>query len=456
MKTSLLNDLHSSNPDFARSDSTPAVVGEIEQFLQDTIAQLTPDLEDDRQDVRGRPRILPSMCLWAGLLVCVLRGFHSQLALWRLISKRQLWFYPRFPVSDQAVYKRLQAEGTATMERLFEHISMVLRQRLVPFADIDLAPFAKEVVALDQSHLDKVARTLPALRGVPPGDDRLLPGVLGCLFDLRLQQWRRVAYHSEPRQNEKLAARELVEGLPPGSLVLADLGYFGFAWFDALTDQGYFWVSRVRAKTSYKIIQVFYQQGQVFDGLVFLGAYRADRAAHAVRLVQFEVGSTTYRYISNVLDPRLLPIPEIARLYARRWDIELAFKLVKTQLGLHLLWSAKTVVIMQQVWAVLIISQVLGAMRLEIAGRAGVDIFEVSLPLLVQYLPQYAYSGDDPVAAFVEQGRFLRFIHPSRRTQIQAPDPPWEQMTPLPPELVLVRQARYAGRNSGPRSAKKN
>lgn len=153
-----------------------------------------------------------------------------------------------------------------------------------------------------------------------------------------------------------------------------------------------------------------------------------------------------------MLDPRLLPIREIARLYARRWDIELACNLIKTHLGLHLLWSAKTVVILQQVWAVLLISQLLQALRLEIAGRAGVDPFEVSLRLLVEYAPQYAADGKDPVAAFVEHGREARFIRPSQRTRIQAPDVPEAELAPLPVGLVLERAPRYAGRKTGPRT----
>ncbi len=61
---------------------------------------------------------------------------------------------------------------------------------------------------------------------------------------------------------------------------------------------------------------------------------------------------------------------EIARLYARRWDIELAFLTLKEHLGLHLLWTSKLVSILQQVWACLIIAQVLQALRLEIACGA--------------------------------------------------------------------------------------
>ena len=143
------------------------------------------------------------------------------------------------------------------------------------------------------------------------------------------------------------------------------------------------------------------------DGLVWLGAHRADRAKHAVRLVQFRVGPH-HRYLTNVLDPQLFSLPDIARLYARRWDIELAFKLVKRELRLHLLWSAKPVVIQQQLWATLIIAQVLQALRLEIAGRAGVDPFDVSMPLLVQGLRRSAREGQDPIAFLVERGVALR------------------------------------------------
>jgi len=83
----------------------PVVVGDIEQFLQSALADLESDAAEAARRGPGRPRVLPSLCLWGGLLVCVLRGFSSYLALWRLLSHEQLWWYPRFPVSDQAIYK---------------------------------------------------------------------------------------------------------------------------------------------------------------------------------------------------------------------------------------------------------------------------------------------------------------------------------------------------------------
>ena len=171
------------------------------------------------------------MALWAGLLVCVLRGLSSQLDVWRLLTTTGLWDYPLIPVCDQAVYNRLAQEGVTTLQELFHQISGILIPQLAPYTLDKLAPFATHVYALDETTLDKVARLLPALRGLPGGDRRLLPGKLAALFDLRRQQWTRIEHIPDPKQNEKVIARQMVKGLEKDSLILCDLGYFAFAWF---------------------------------------------------------------------------------------------------------------------------------------------------------------------------------------------------------------------------------
>jgi hypothetical protein len=429
-----------------------ALLDRVETVVQQVLADLDP-APADRRAGPGRPRVLPAFALWAGVLVCVLRGMASQRAIWRLLTSRGLWHYPRFPISDEAVYRRLGDADTGPLETVFAAVGHLLSTRLAPWAARGLAPFAAEVVALDETTLDQVARTLPALRDAPPGSGALLPGKLAALFDLRTQLFRRVEYLPDPRQNEKVAARGLLAGLARGALVLADLGYFGFRWFDDLTDRGYWWVSRLREKTSYEVLHVHYRRDDTLDAIIWLGKHRADRAKHAVRLVQFRHGAVLHRYLTNVLDPQVLPPAELARLYARRWDIELAFKLVKRHLGLHLLWSAKPGVVRHQVWAVLTIAQVVQALRVEIAGEAGVDPFEVSVPLLVEYLPLLLEQGADPVALFVAEGRRLAFIRPSKRATIHAPALPPGEVRPRPPDLVLIREPRYAERDRGPRAA---
>jgi hypothetical protein len=450
---------HGAVPQMSEDAGAPAeeqrqLVGDIAQFLRDAIQQLEPEASESKRRP-GRPRVLPALCLWAGLLVCVLQGGGSQLAIWRLLTSRGLWDYPRFALTDQAIYKRLAVAGTSALERLFAQISELLRDRLRPFVLKDWVPWASEVFALDETTLDPVARKLPALRDIPTGDARLLPGKLAGLYDIRRQQWRRIQYIADPHENEKVAAADMVADLPTGSLILADLGYFAFAWFDALTDAGYWWLSRLRNKTSYEVLHVYYQDANVLDAVVWLGAYRADRAAHAVRLLKVQLGAHTYSYITNVLNPARLTAGDMVRLYGRRWDIEMAINLVKTHLNLHLWWSAKPVVIVQQIWAVLIISQILQALHLEIAGRADVDVDDVSMALLLQYLPIFAQDGHDPVEYFLEVGRQAHFIRPSRRIKREVPLVPLDQITPLPPTLALVRTPRYAKRKCGRGEARK-
>jgi Transposase DDE domain len=432
----------------ASSSPSSTTLDQVERFLREMVEQFVPEPE---QTGPRAPRVLPALCLWTGLIVCVLRGMRYQRDLWRLLHHGGLWDYPRFAITDEAVYDRLERGGTAPLLNLLTQVSALLAARLAPYAATDLAPFASAVVAIDETTLDRVARRLPALRGTAPRER--LAGTLAGVFDLRLQQWRTVAYRTNWEQNEKVLARSLLADLPPGSLILADLGYFAFAWFDDLTAAGHHWISRVRAKTSMTPIHTFYEDeaAGVRDQLVFLGAYRADRAEQAVRVVQFRVGSTTYRYLTNVTDPRQLPIAEIARLYARRWGIELAINLVKTHLGLHLLWSAKPVVIEQQVLAALVIAQCVQALRVEIAGRAGVDLFEVSLPLLVRYLPQFARRGIDPVEAFLLNAREVGFIRPSSRTVTQVPPISLHHYRPPPPDLVRTRTPRHANRKCASR-----
>ncbi len=113
--------------------------------------------------------------------------------------------------------------------------------------------------------------------------------------------------------------------------------------------------------------------------------WRCDRL---VRLFEVRQGGQTRRYITNVRDPRQLSARQALDLYHQRCDIALALELDKTDLGLHLLWSAKWNVLMAQIWDVLIIAQIALFTQREVADWARVTSDEVSLSLLVKFLPE--------------------------------------------------------------------
>ena len=419
--------------------------------------------------------------------VCLLRGLHSQAEVWRLIAFFGVGPLPRLPLSDQAVYDRLEQDGICAFQAFFGQLSAWLATRLAPYEDRRLAAFATGVVALDESVLDQVKRWVAWVREVPNGDSRLLPGRLVGLFDVRLQQRRRrdvrgyrhfdvdirdearigeifqdagsniaLVIHTAAQPSHDWAAKEPFTDFSvnaQGTLILFDRGYFSFPWLDELAQQGYWYVSRTVGKTSYQMLHMLYQADGVYDALVYLGRYRSDQAAQVARLVCFRVGSQRYSYLTNVLDPAVLSIADIARLYARRWDIELAFRELKEHLGLRLLWSAKLGVLYQQVWASLLLAQLLHAFQVELAARAEVDPFDVSLALLTRYVPRLLAQGEDPIAFLLVYGRAMGVIGPSTRKHIQAPVVPLQEVSYPPPELIQPRQAHYAHRKCKSRYA---
>jgi hypothetical protein len=144
-----------------------------------------------------------------------------------------------------------------------------------------------------------------------------------------------------------------------------------------------------------------------------------------------------------VRDPLQLPMGDIARLYARRWDIELAFLTIKELFGLHHWWSSQRPLILQQIAVALLLAQLLQALRLHLAEQAGCDPFDVSLPLLVKHRPHLLRARLDPVEWVLTYGQAQHFLRPSSRYQVVAPTIPPELLTPLPAELILTRKACY-------------
>jgi len=91
---------------------------------------------------RGRPLTLSAWHLSLAVLLCLLRGLQSQLELWRLMAFSGIGQLPALPLSDQAVYDRLEQDGVSAFQSVFAQLSQWLAPRLAPYEDRTLAPFA--------------------------------------------------------------------------------------------------------------------------------------------------------------------------------------------------------------------------------------------------------------------------------------------------------------------------
>lgn len=436
-------------PRIPASQSEPEAAHQLlERSLRELLEPHLAALSVPSEPRLGAPPVLPMMLLWVGMLVGALHRYTCQADIWRLVSIHGLWGMDPVPVTDMAVYNRLARTGPVVVAGLFRQVTNLLKVRLPPRSACHLASFAPEVYACDHTTLAAVSRKRGLFRNLDKGDLQLIPGALVCVFDIRRQLWEGVSY-CDQTQDARVDLDPLLQPLTRGSLLLFDLGYFSFKWLDSLHDAGFWYVTRLLKRATYVVQHTLCDWSgpnlKVRDQLVYLGTYRANKAAVPVRLIEIQVGERTFRYITNVVDPVQLPVWQVAELYRRRWDIEKAFDFVKTELKLQLLWSGHLNVVLQQVFASLIIAQVALGLRNEIASAADCDPREVSLPLLLKWLPRLARMGRDPLAEFVATGRRAGYIRPFRGKDWELPELGPDDYE-LPPEPIPRRPSRYPSR----------
>lgn len=438
--------------------ASASLAHQLVHLLQEVVEFATTqhDLPLAQRRPRGHPLHLSWLHLALALLMGVLQQDRHLSTIWRRLYLQPIGSFAPVHLTYEAVRKRLLGAGSAVLEQLFDTVSSALAQISQPLPSaLTLAPFATEVVALDESTLDGLRRLTQEQRDLTTGDPHLLPGKVAALFDLRRQRWMRVQFRADVLAACNTGILLLLQDLAPGSLMVADLGYFSFPWFDYLSGAGYWWISRLKQGVTYEIKQVlaYDERTGLLDAIVWLGKYRADRAAHAVRLVCYTFDGKQHGYLTNVLDPLQLSVQDMAQIYARRWDIELAFKLLKCELGLHIWWGARPELVLVQLWIALILAQLLHVLQRHVALQAEVDPFDVSMPLLVEVLKLIPAGPAPIVEQLVQHGRALGLLRPSSRLKVQLPiiQP---HLYHAPADLKnLVRRARYAQRNPHPRSA---
>jgi len=330
------------------------------------------------------------------LLNFVVANMESFLELVDRLQKGKIPGLKAVEVSPQAFYKRLGAiphtvfldllrKTTQTLNISSSHERKWIKK---------LAPFATNIYAMDDTTLDALARKSILLKQHSKGAMETLGGRLGCVLDIVTGRFAEIIYDADSAANEKTHARPLVERLPTGALYIFDLGFFAFPFLDFLTEKGCFFISRLRNKTSFEIIETLAEKTHYRDRLIWLGKYRSDKAAHPVRLVEIKIDGKWWSYITNVLDPGMLNAPNLWTLYGYRWKIEKTFATVKRALNLAFLRVTHQNGILIQIWSTFTVYQVLQDLRLEIATARGWRDDEISWTNLMRRIAWYAEDPD--------------------------------------------------------------
>jgi hypothetical protein len=171
---------------------------------------------------------------------------------------------------------------------------------------------------------------------------------------------------TEGKQHEVTVAKTLT--FAPGTILVIDRGYVGYAWFGSLTLSGVFFVTRLKENAVYRVVgtRPVPEKGSVIkDELIELtGTGAAAKCPYTLRRVEVldpETGETVV-LLTNQLT---FGATTIARIYQDRWQIELLFKALKQNLKSKTFVGTSANALHTQIWTALIALLILKYLQLK-------------------------------------------------------------------------------------------
>lgn len=134
-----------------------------------------------------------------------------------------------------------------------------------------------------------------------------------------------------------------------------DRGYLDYERFDRMTDEGFFFVSRLRKNAVIRVVEPFdlrEESAVLSDEMILIGTTQ-NRAENAFRLIKvLDSKGNELHLITNRFD---LSADEIAEMYKSRWAIELFFKWMKQHLNIKKFYGQSEQAVHNQVYIAMIV-----------------------------------------------------------------------------------------------------
>lgn len=220
---------------------------------------------------------------------------------------------------------------------------------------------------------------------------------------------------TEGKQHEVRVARQW--SYEPGTLLVMDRGYHDYAWFAELTQQGVYFVTRLKDNADYIVVEdreLPQRRGLLRDQVICLYQQARDGQECYFRRVEF-YDKEQDRVLVFVTNHLKLAAATVAEVYKQRWQIELFFKALKQSLRIKTFVGTSANALKTQIWAALIAMLLIKYLQLKAT-------FGWSLSNLVALLRQQL---------FVYRDLWLWIDHP-----FQAPESP----EALPQQLAMAWQ----------------
>ena len=392
---------HHANPDLRHRVPGPQPgIAEIEEALWTLLnpallAARVLERNDPRNPqrvIRLRKRVLTLPVMVALILSLVWRRLGALAEVQRTLAQEGLLWVAPVEVSEQAIAKRLDTLPASALAQVFAEVSTRLQAQPAPVlpgleAWAAVRAHFSQLAVVDGSTLEALRKKTQALRGRAGGVLAERTRVMVEAFTHR-PLWQ--LYTEDSAANDKRFASQILAALPVGGLLIFDLGFFSFLWFDDFTTQQKCFVTRVRQKTAYRTVQVLGKGPHYRDELIELGQYRSNPCRQRVRLVAVLWHGQWYRYLTNVLDPQVLSARQVCELYRRRWRIEDAFLVTKRVLDLAYLWKASPNGVQLQLYATLLFYCVLLSVCQQVAVALHQPLERISMEMVFRAFYHYS------------------------------------------------------------------
>ena len=365
------------------------------------LEHLTPALckavfKKHRNNERERKWTLYAVAtFWAAMIIRNPRGGMD--AGWAQMrkgrSRDKLW--PRVQASSRAFRRKLEALRPHLFQAVYEAFTASILPKAPPvYASWmkDLMKCFPELHIVDGSRLDAVCRGLGILRNVRA---RVLGGCMTVFYDLFRGISRQVLFFPDAAEAELPRALSALEWIAKGSLIMGDRLYASVQYFHLLTGLALFGLFRKNGRLKIRRVEVLacYRGSRTFweDVLVEVGC-GVGQPKIMLRLIRYRDRGHRLDLLTNVLDPKMLSVQQMVRLYGLRWNIERMFLDLKETIELSDLHSAHPNLIAQQVYAGFLVHTAFRVAQARIAQRAGVLPEQLSPAKLFPKLAQAAHD----------------------------------------------------------------
>jgi Transposase DDE domain/Domain of unknown function (DUF4372) len=200
---------------------------------------------------------------------------------------------------------------------------------------------------------------------------------------------------TEGRTHEVGVAQGL--SFDPGTIVVMDRGYTDYEMFGRWTQQGVFFVTRMKSNAQYEVIHAIPggDKGVRLTEWIRLTGVAAHDCSVALRRITVWDAEQQREIVLLTNEPRLAS-GTIARIYRFRWQIELFFKALKQNLKIKTFVGTSENAVKTQIWTALIAMLMLKFLQLKSSWKWSLSNLAAMLRFnLLTYRDLWAWL-DDP------------------------------------------------------------